>query len=137
MKYTLLTSVGIAAIALIAGCKNENARYVDPNTGNGLTLVKDASTGLMVDADTKKPVYIYVDTDKKDTIYGATGQVINGKLVVTDGKYEYADMEGSSLPAKIQEGDYKEKVDKDGDIKIKAGDDKVKIDGKTGEMKVK
>jgi len=53
--------------------------------------MKDASTGLMVDAETKKPVYIYVDTEKKDTIYGETGKVINGHVVLDDGKYKYAE----------------------------------------------
>jgi hypothetical protein len=121
------------------GCKDENSKYVDLNTGQQLNLVKDASTGLMVDADSKRPVYIYVDTEKKDTIYGKTGKVINGDVTYADGKYEYADykVKGENGEYKIKDGDYKEKVEKDGDIKIKDGDTKLKIDGKTGEAKVK
>jgi hypothetical protein len=94
---------------------------------------------LMVDAETKKPVYIYVDTEKKDTIYGETGKVINGHVIMDEGKYKYADMnvKVEDREYKIKGDDYKEKMDKDGDLKIKNGDVKTKVDGKTGEVKVK
>ena len=137
MKYAFISSVGISAIVLIASCKDDNSRYVDPDNGHSLSLVKDESTGLMVEKSSDKPVYIYVDTKTNDTIFGATGKVINGKVFMLDGKYKYADMERGTESIKIKDGDYKEKVDKDGDIKIKSGDDKIKIDGKTGEVKRK
>jgi hypothetical protein len=38
---------------------------------------------------------------------------------------------------KTKSGDYKKEVEKDGDITIKDGDTKIKIDGETGEKKVK
>jgi hypothetical protein len=38
---------------------------------------------------------------------------------------------------KIKDGEYKKEVEKDGDITIKDGKTKVKIDGETGEKKVK
>ncbi len=94
----------------------------------------------MVNADTKEPVIIYVDTQTKDTIYGKTGKVINDHVMKTkDGKYKYVstdDMESEDA-YKVKDGDYKKKVEKDGDVKIKDGDTKIKIDGKTGEEKVK
>jgi hypothetical protein len=37
----------------------------------------------------------------------------------------------------VKRDDYKMKVEKDGDVKIKDGDKKTKIDGETGEKKVK
>lgn len=137
MKHFLV--LGIAAI-VIAGCANENARYIDPDTGQPLSLVKDENTGLLVDAGTKKPVYLYVDTQKNDTIHGETGKVINGQIIFEDGKYKYRDYKikvDEDGAYKIKDGDYKRKVDKDGDIKIKDGDRKIKIDGETGEKKVK
>lgn len=134
MKYSFVTVLGLTVLMLATGCK-DNSRYVDPNTGHGLTLVKDANTGLMVDQETKKPVYIYVDTEKKDTIYGETGKVINGQVTLQDGKYKFA--EESDADYKIVVEDYKQKVEKDGDIKIKTDDEKIKIDGKTGEVKKK
>ena len=137
MKQALV--VVIAVMLALAGCKDQNAQYIDPDTGKSLSLVKDANTGLMVDADTKKPVYIYVDTEKNDTIYGQTGKVINGHVVLEEGKYKYAEykVKAEDGEYKIKGDDYKEKVEKDGDIKIKNGDEKIKIDGKTGEVKRK
>lgn len=138
MKYSFFALAGTIALAIFS-CKDNNSRYVDPDTGKDLTLVKDANTGLMVDADTKKPVYMYVDTEKHDTIYGKTGKVINGQVVLEDGKYKYADvkMKADNDEYKIKGDDYKEKMEKDGDLKIKNGDTKTKVDGETGEVKVK
>ena len=85
----------------------------------------------MVNSKTDEPVYIYVDTKENDTIYGATGEVINGHVVMTsDGKYKY---DGDD-EYKIKDGDYKKKVDGD-EVKIKDGDTKIKIED--GERKVK
>src|SRR4051794_17164033 len=88
--------IGILVIAGIAtgiyACSNANAngRYLDLNTGETVELKKDSATGLMVNAETGKPVHIYVDTKTHDTIYGATGQIINGKVVkANNGKYTY------------------------------------------------
>ena len=85
----------------------------------------------MINTETNEPVYIYVDTKTKDTIYGRTGEVINGHVYVTsDGKYKY---DGDD-EYKIKYGDYKKKVDGD-EVKIKDGDTKIKIED--GEKKVK
>jgi len=138
MRYGFIALVGTIALAIFS-CKDNSPRYIDPDTGKELTLVKDANTGLMVDAETKKPVHIYVDTEKKDTIYGETGKVINGHVVLDEGKYKYADMDlkVDKEEYKIKGDDYKEKMEKDGDLKIKNGDVKTKVDGETGEVKVK
>ena len=133
MKHKFLLIAGAAFMLSVSSCK-ENNRYVDPNTGRPLTLVKDASTGLMVDETTKKPVYMYVDTETKDTVYGPTGKVINGHVVLEEGKWKYTENE---IKLKGEGDDYKMEVEKDGDIKIKDGDRKVKIEGETGEKKVK
>lgn len=133
MKYKFIACVGLTLAVMSTGCK-ENGRYVDPNTGRTLSLVKDANTGLMVDEDTKKPVYIYVDTQTKDTVNGATGKVINGDVLYVDGTYKIKSTENEY---KAKNGDYKMEVEKDGDITIKDGDKKVKIEGETGETKVK
>ena len=86
----------------------------------------------MVNADTKEPVIIYVDTQTKDTIYGKTGKVINNHVIKTEeGKYKYVshdDLKSDDDEAnKIKDGDYKKKVEKDGDVKIKDGDTKIKL----------
>lgn len=146
MKTIVLFSGLATLVALSISCDRANSRYVDLRTGDHIELKKDPQTDLMVDAETNKPVRIYVDTKTKDTIYGKTGKVINGSVVKRDGEYVYdektnmrhdADYSAESGEYKIKRGDYKKKVEKDGDIKIKDGDTKIKIDGETGERKVK
>ena len=150
-RFALLLS---AAALLVQSCDNADARYIDPNTGNALELKKDDNSGLMVDAETGKPVSIYVDTETKDTVWGSTGKVVNGKLrrnKSADGEYVYVyestenDSDGNNGSSsgtqsgayEVKDGDYKKEVEKDGDIKIKDGNKKIKIDGETGERKVK
>jgi len=141
MKHVLFMSITASLLALI-GCKDRTeSDYYDLNKGEDVSLVKDENTGLMVDAETKKPVYIYVNKKTKDTIYGATGQVINGYVIrLEDGKYKYDDLkvkQDEDGDFKLKEGDYKRKADADGDTKIKDDDTKKKVDGETGEVKNK
>ena len=125
MKQLLLTS--LAATLIFTACKRE--RYYDLTAGKYINLEKDEKTGKMLNPETHEPVYIYVDRETRDTIYGATGDVVNGHVVKTsDGKYEIDD------EYKIKYGDYKKKVDGD-EVKIKDGDTKIKIED--GEKKVK
>lgn len=139
MKQVFFLST-ISAVLALSSC-TEKTGYYDLNDDKPVTLVKDENTGLMVDAETKKPVYIYVNEQTNDTIFGATGKVINGQVVkMEDGKYKYDDLKvklDGDGEYKIKDGDYKKKVEADGDIKIKDGDTKKKIDGETGEVKNK
>lgn len=124
----LLVLVGLSAGIVLTSCKQ--GRYYDLTEGEYIEVEKD-DKGRMVNKETHDPVYIYVDTKTKDTIYGANGKVINGYIVKTeDGKYKY---DGED-EYKIKDGDYKKKVDGD-EVKIKDGDTKIKIDG--DEKKVK
>ncbi len=135
MKKSIIA--GIVSISLVwTSCTAEKDRYVDLRTGENIELEKDSETGVWVNAKTKKPVYIYVDTKKKDTIYGKSGAVINGHIVRSDDNVYWYDMDHKE-EYKVKSDDYKMKVEKDGDIKIKDGDKKTKIDGETGEKKVK
>jgi hypothetical protein len=107
--FLLALSAGI----LLTACNQD--RYLDLNTGKRVELVKDENTGMMVNKETKEPVDLYVDLRTNDTIYGATGEVVNGYLIKTNsGKYEYDD-------------DHKRKVEED-EAKIKTDDKKVKTD---------
>jgi len=138
MKRLLFIAV-LSLPLLWAACNTADSRYVDLNTGESLDLEKDESSGLMVDAETKKPVRMYIDTRTNDTIDGKSGKVVNGKIVKNGNTWDYdvtykMDSDGEW---KIKDGDYKKKVEADGDVKIKNGDTKIKIDGETGETKVK
>ena len=135
--------LGLSTAILFTACADEKDRYVDLRTGETITVEKDKETGAWLNAETKKPVYIYVDTKKNDTIYGKTGTSINGKVVKSDdGVFWYTEDEDYKVtltgPTDVNtDGEYKKKVEGDGDIKIKDGDTKIKIDGETGEKKVK
>ena len=123
----LLFFAVLSAALIFTACKRE--RYYDLTAGKYINLEKDEKTGRMINTETHKPVYIYVDRETRDTIYGATGDVVNGHVVVTsNGKYDIDD------EYKVKYGDYKKKVDGD-EVKIKDGDTKIKIED--GEKKVK
>ncbi|OSZ80530.1 hypothetical protein CAP36_04575 [Chitinophagaceae bacterium IBVUCB2] len=131
----------LSAAVIIISCTSDKDRYINLTNGKTIEVEKDNVTGAMIDKNTKEPIYIYVDTKTNDTIYGKTGEVINGHVVVdNDKKYVYdndvkVDVDPNSVEYK--DGDQKVEIEKDGDIKIKDGDSKVKIDGETGERKVK
>jgi hypothetical protein len=140
MKKAIFLSVTFVVLILVS-CKDQTkSGYYDLNKGEDISLVKDDKTGLMVNAETKKPVYIYVNEETNDTIYGPTGKVINGEVVFEDGKYKYEDLKvkaDEDGDLKIKDGDYKRKEDADGDSKVKEGDKTRKEDGETGEVKTK
>ena len=142
MKTLSFIAFTIFFITSIISCADNDHHFIDLETGRRIDVVKDSTNGYMVNADTKEPVIIYVDTQTKDTIYGETGKVINNHVIKTEeGKYKYVsndDMKSDDDESyKIKDGDYKKKVEKDGDVKIKDGDTKIKIDGKTGEKTIK
>jgi hypothetical protein len=132
----LLSSAGVL-LSLVWGCSDSKGRYLDLATGEPIEIDKNES-GVTINKSTNEPVYIYVDTKKDDTIYGRTGEVINGHVVLYDGKYVFendAKLKMDDGGYKYKDGDYKVKVEDDGDKKIKDGDSKIKIDD--GEKKVK
>ena len=140
----ILVLLALSSAILFAACSNEKDSYVDLRTGKTITVEKDPQTGYWVNAETKEPVYIYVNTKNNDTIYGRTGATINGHVVkASDGIYwyddddEYKSKYASDAGMNTTDGDYKKKVEEDGDTKIKDGEKKIKIDGETGEKKVK
>lgn len=141
MKHAFFLSM-IASLLVLISCKDRTeGEYYDLNSGKSVKLVKDENTGIMVDADTRQPVYIYVNTETKDTIYGVTGEVINGEVIkLEDGKYKYGDLkikQDEDGDFKLKDGDYKKKIDADGDTKTKDGDNTRKADSDDGEVKNK
>jgi hypothetical protein len=143
-------------VGLITACNHNEPRYLDLSTGENVDLVKNDTSGVMVNSTTRKPVKIYVDTKTHDTIFGSTGKVINGHVVKTsEGDYTYdgwnVKQDGDEYKAKsgdekikmegdegkLKDGSYTRKVEGDGDVKIETGSKQIKIDGETGERKVK
>ena len=131
----------IAAGMFWSACTRAKGAYLDLRSGERIEVEKDPVTGIWLNADTKEPVYMYVDK-KKDTIYGESGQVVNGHVIRSGNEYWYdGDLEDNGDVVekyKIKRGDdFKMEVEKDGDITIKNGNKKTKIEGETGEKKVK
>jgi len=73
----------------LVSCSGNPYRYVDLNTGKRINVIKDAATGYRIKAETKEPLMVYYDSKTKDTLWGKTGEVINNKVVLKDGKYYY------------------------------------------------
>jgi len=148
MKKLLI--VAMIAVSFTA-CKED--KYVDLNTNKEVYLMKDDKTGYMIDTVTKQPVWFYVNTANNDTFYGKTGAKINGTYakVKMDAEAEMAPKEGmlnadgttvekrdnGDIIIKNEDADYKKKIEADGDVKIKSGDDKVKYDADKDELKTK
>lgn len=164
MKRIFAGGAWIIIAAFLPGCNDDESRYLNLKTGEPVVLKEDEKTGLMVDAETGQPIEMYVDTKTRDTVWGRSGKVVNGRIRRTkssngnftyvymdddavkrerenDGDIEYKDgnskIKSENGEYKIKRGDYKKEVEKDGDIIIKDGNKKIKIDGKTGERKVK
>ena len=144
----------LAGIIVICSCNNPQSRYLDLNSNEYISLKKDSVSGYMMNKRTGEPVDVYVDTKTHDTVYGVTGEIVNGRVHKTDeGKWvvkmngdEYKAKSESENSAKVKiegdeykskDGSYTVKREGDGDLKIENGNTQVKIDGKTGERKVK
>jgi hypothetical protein len=150
MKTTSLLLAGIVALAS-ASCNHDEPRYLDLSTNQPVDLQKDDSTGLMIARDNGKPVDFYVDTKSHDTIYAKTGKVVNGHIAQTaagtweikSDDDEYKAVSGDTKiksegdEGKVKDGGYTRKVEGDGDVKIETGSETIKVDGETGERKVK
>lgn len=141
-------------VMMMPSCQNSQSRYLDLNSNRYVSLKKDTVSGYMMNSKTGEPIDVYVDTKAHDTIYGMTGEIINGKIHKTeDGKwivksdgdeYKAKSESDNSAKVKMEDGEYKEKngnysikKESDGDVKIENGNTQVKIDGKTGERKIK
>jgi hypothetical protein len=137
--------------------ENEDGTLVDKKSGEPVVLYVDRRTADTIYAPTGKVVngyieydnddnlYVYDDGDRKIKIDGGEYKIKNGDVKEKgdfDGdEYKYKD---DNVTIKRDRDDYKEegngytrKVDEDGDVKYETKNYKVKIDGETGERKVK
>lgn len=150
IKFVLFSLV---TVSLVSSC-NTNERYLDLDTNQYVDLKKDSTSGYMVNSKSGEPVDVYVDTKTHDTIYGMTGEIVNGRIHKAEGGNWVVKLDGDEYKAKSESdnsakvkiegdeykakrGNYTIKKEGDGDIKIENGNTQTKIDGKTGERKVK
>lgn len=151
MKRELLVWLG--AIAIVLSC-NTKSRYLDLSTNERISLKKDTTSGYTINSRTGEPVDMYVDTKTHDTIYGITGEIVNGRVHRTEeGKWvvkvardEYqakpesenrANVKQGGDEYKSEHGSYEVKMEGNHDVKIENGKTQIKIDGKTEKHKVK
>jgi hypothetical protein len=99
---------------------------MDLSSGKTFQIDRDEATSSYVNRETRQPVLYYVNVATNDT-FDRSGRWVNGALSrMDDGTYT------------IDESRLKTKIDEDGDVKIKDGDDsKTKIDGNEAEAKIK
>lgn len=148
MKTKLLF---FSLVVTVTAC-NHRARYLDLNSNEYMQVTEDTVTGRWYNAKTGAPLGVYVDTKTQDTIYGFTGEVVNGKVErndrgewvvkADDDEYKAESANGAKIKVegdeyKRKDGNYTIKREGDGDVKIENGRTQTKIDGKTGERKVK
>jgi hypothetical protein len=142
--------IAFCTLAIVGCTNNKDKEFVDLATGKKIMVEKDEEKGYMINTETKKPVYLYVDQDNRDTFYGRTGKVVNNKISRTDNglfiyngddEYVYKNGDyklkiGEDGDVKLKDGDYKLKAEADGDKKVKNGDYKKKVD-EHGDVKIK
>ena len=90
-KITLTIAIAALGATMWTACNRAQA-YTDLYTGRTVYLIEDEETGMMLDRDTREPVYLYVNNRSKDTVFGPTGEIVNNKLV----RNEYEDREEKS-----------------------------------------
>jgi hypothetical protein len=151
MKTTLFIFASVVFVT-IAGCKHKQERYLDLTSNEYVNLKQDSKSGAMVNAETGKPVTLYVDTKTDDTIYVFDGEkeVVNGRIrqsrdgvwmVKVDGEeYKAISEHGAKIKMEGEEYKYKsadgakEKIEGD-EYKYKNGNYTYKREG-DGDVKI-
>lgn len=151
MKTKIFILITIGLITVVS-CNHRQERYLDLTSNEYVELKQDSKTGEMVNAETGKPVTLYVDTRNDDTIYVYDGEkkVVNGKvrqsndgvwMVKVDGdEYKAISEEGAKIKREGEEYKYesahgaKEKIEGD-EYKYKNGNTTIKRDG-DGDVKI-
>ena len=137
--------------------EDEDGRLIDKETGDPVVLYVDRRTADTIYAPTGKVVNGYLDYDEDDRVYVYDDgerkiKIDGGEYKIKDGdvkekgdfdggEYKYKDdnvtIKRDRDDYKVEGNGYTKKVDEDGDVKYENRDYKVKIDGETGERKVK
>jgi hypothetical protein len=136
--------------------KNKEGQMVDRNTNKPVLLYVDTEakdtfygiTGEKVNGHLRrlrKGVYVYDDGDKIVKIDGDEYKIKDAdskeKWDGDGDEYKYKDgdekVKADADDYKVKGNGYNHKVDEDGDVKVETNTKKIKIDGETGERKVK
>jgi hypothetical protein len=152
---TATSTNNYAALADTFNTNSKAGNYLDARTGKPIKIRVDTATGMRLNDATNQPVWRYVD--KRDyKVYGGddnnsmwdtvgTARMQNDRLeymgennqwVNYDKQWKIKD-DKLNNDWKMKSGDTKIKVSKDGDVKIKDENGKVKYDADDNKVKVK
>ncbi|MEO6071630.1 MAG: hypothetical protein ABIN57_08390 [Chitinophagaceae bacterium] len=147
---TVSSSQDNAALADTLRMNSDAGNYLDTKTGKAIKISMDPATGARYNTDTKEPVWRYVDRrtwwvyggDNWDTV--GTAKMNNNKIMYRgdNDSWKTYDDRWKNDDMKMQEdwkkkyGDTKIKIGKDGDMKIKDENGKVKYDAQTDKVKI-
>jgi hypothetical protein len=146
---TTTSSQDYAALADTFRINSEAGNYLDPKTGKSIKISVDPATGTRYNTATSEPVWRYVDRrtwwvyggDNWDTLGTARMQNNNITYRNDDDTWVTYDKRWKTEDDRMKEdykkkfGDTKVKVSKDGDIKIKDENGKVKYDADDNKVK--
>ncbi len=145
---TNTSTTDYAAMADTFTMGSNEGRYLDARTGKPLKINVDRTTGKRTNAETGEPVWRYVDSrtwwlyggDDWDTIGEA--RMDNGKVMYKGDNDSWVDYDKRwpddmkmEKDWKTKVGDTKIKMSKDGDIKVKDENGKVKYDADDNKVK--
>lgn len=145
---TNTSTVDYAAMADTFTTGNNEGRYLDARTGKPIKINVDRTTGSRTNAETGEPVWRYVD-NKTWWLYGGDEWDTLGEARMDNGSLKYKgdgdnwdtyekrwpDDDKMQKDWKTKIGDTKIKMSKDGDMKIKDENGKVKYDADDNRIK--
>lgn len=151
---TTTSTNNYSALADTFRTNSEAGNYLNPRTGKSMRIRVDTASGMRMDETTNEPVWRYVDKrdykvysgDDNNSMWDTAGtaRMQNNRLEYrgdNDSWMNYdkrwkMDDEKRSKDWKMKSGDMKMKMDRDGDMKMKDENGKVKYDADDNKVKV-
>jgi hypothetical protein len=151
---TATSSNNYAALADTFRTNSAAGDYLDPRTGKAVRIRVDTATGMRYNEATNEPIWRYVDKRDYKVYSGSsdnnsmwdtvgTARMQNNRLEYRDSSNNWVSYDKAWRVKddklhndwKMKNGDTKIKVSKDGDIKVKDENGKVKYDANSGKVK--
>jgi len=150
---TATSSNNYTALADSFRTNSAAGNYLDPRTGKSMRIRVDTASGMRYNESTNQPVWRYIDK-RTYKVYGGdannamwdtvgTARMQNNRLEYMDRENKWVNYDKAwkekddklNNDWKLKSGDAKIKVSKDGDIKMKDENGKVKYDANSGKVK--
>lgn len=150
---TATSNSDYTALADTFRTNSQAGNYLDPRTGKSMHIRVDSATGMRYNEANNEPVWRYVDKrtykvysgDANNSMWDTVGtaRMQNNRLEYMDSDNKWVNYDKAWKQKddklhndwKLKSGDAKIKVSKDGDIKMKDENGKVKYDANSGKVK--